>query len=240
MVLIAEAMSIILALPLLAAIIPAVVLMLYIYRQDKVESEPAGLLIRLVLMGLVSAGIAYVLELIGEPILGIFVDESDAWYPILLAFLVVAPAEEGAKYLMLYRTTWKNPNFNFRFDGIVYAAFVSLGFAAIENIEYVLGYGIGVAPARALLAIPGHLSFAVIMGIFYGRAKRWANAGMTGRAKANKWLAFLCAAFLHGFYDACAMSETTLSIILFIVIVVVMYVIVFGIVRKESKTDEPV
>ena len=43
---------------------------------------------------------------------------------------------------------WRDPNFNYRFDGIVYAVFVSLGFAAFENISYVVGYGLTTAVAR--------------------------------------------------------------------------------------------
>ncbi len=92
-------------------------------------------------------------------------------YTILLAFLVVAVVEEGTKFVFLKLRTWRDPNFNFRFDGIVYAVFVSLGFAAFENINYVLGYGLTVALPRAVLAIPAHMGFAVFMGLFYGRGK---------------------------------------------------------------------
>ena len=85
---------------------------------------------------------------------------------ILLAFLVVAAVEEGSKFFFLYRRTWHDPNFNFRYDAIVYAVFVSLGFAAFENVKYVFNYGLSVALPRAILAIPGHMGFAVFMGFF--------------------------------------------------------------------------
>lgn len=87
--------------------------------------------------------------------------------------------------MFLHARTWRNPNFNYRFDGIVYAVFVSLGFAAFENIQYVLHYGLSVALPRAIFAVPGHMSFAVFMGLFYGRAKlyeAWGDGAGAGGA----------------------------------------------------------
>ena len=136
--------------------------------------------------------------------------------------------------------SWRSPYFDYRFDGIVYAVFVSLGFAALENVEYVTGYGLSVAPTRALLAIPGHFGFAVFMGYFYGRAKLWEDAGNHKRSVADQWAAVLSAVFFHGFYDACAMSKSAAAGVLFLVYVVVVDVIVFLLVRHESSTDEPV
>ena len=158
----------------------------------------------------------------------------------MFAFLVVAVVEEGAKFLFLRWRTWKDPNFNYRFDGIVYAVFLSLGFAAFENISYVMGYGLTVAFYRALLAIPAHMGFAVYMGYFYSRAKLCQDAGNTGGRRRNLWAAFLIAVVLHGFYDACAMMGTVLSTLLFAAFVITMYIVVIKFIKKESKADEPV
>ena len=122
---------------------------------------------------------------------------------------------------------------------MVYAIFVSLGFAALENIGYVMGYGIEIAPARALLAIPAHMSFAVYMGYFYGKAKRSALQGNKGGAIANNWKGYLLAVFLHGFYDTCAMIGTELASILFIAFVVIVDISVIYMIRRGSKEDEP-
>ena len=157
-----------------------------------------------------------------------------------MAFLVVAVVEEGAKYLFLLWRTWRDPNFNFSFDGIVYAVFVSLGFAAFENISYVVGYGLTTAVARAVLAIPAHMGFAVFMGYFYARAKRCHDQGNVAGRRRNLWAAFLVAVLLHGFYDACALLGTVLSLLLFVAFVVAMYIIVIRLVKKESKADQPV
>ena len=122
-------------------------------------------------MGIVAALMSIVLEMIGEKILNDQVSQNDKYYKIILAFAVVAVVEEGTKFLLMKLRTWKNPNFNYSFDGIVYAVSVSLGFAAFENIKYVMNFGLSVALPRAVLAVPGHMGFAVFMGLFYGRAK---------------------------------------------------------------------
>jgi len=223
-----------------AAILPALFLMRYIYRKDTIEKEPKRMLFGLVLLGAVAALIAGVLEWIGKSILLTFTQEGDPAYTIIMAFLVVAVVEEGMKFLFLRWRTWRDPNFNYSFDGIVYAVFVSLGFAALENVTYVLGYGLTTALLRALLAIPAHMGFAVFMGIFYSRAKLCTDVGNKARKRLNLWAAFIIAVLLHGFYDACIMMGTVLSTLLFVAFVVVMYIVVIRLVKKESRTDSPV
>lgn len=145
--------------------------------------------------------------------------------------------QRRGQIFFLFRRTWQDQNFNYRFDGIVYAVSVSLGFAAFENLEYVMGYGLAVAPSRALLAIPGHLSFAVLMGLFYGRAKRYENLGKTVAARTYNTLSVVSAVFFHGFYDSCAMISTGESTIVFILFIAVMYLIVFRLTAREARND---
>lgn len=225
---------------IIAAVLPAVILLIYVYRKDKWEKEPPSLILQLLGCGVLAALIAMVLESIGESILNSKISSDNPYYVILLAFLIVAVAEEGAKFLLLKWRTWKNPNFNFRFDGIVYAVSVSLGFAAFENLEYVLGYGLSVAPMRALLAIPGHLSFAVYMGYFYGRAKMMDVRHYRPQSIFLQVCAWLSSVLLHGFYDTCAMSQTSQSTIIFVIFVILMFISVFLLIRRESTDDRPI
>ena len=213
---------------LLAALLPALFLMRYIYRKDTIEKEPKGMLVGLVFLGVAAAVVAVIFETLGTNLLSNYLSADDPAYTIVLAFLVVAVVEEGAKYLFL---VWR---------GIVYAVFVSLGFAAFENISYVMGYGLTTAVARALLAIPAHMGFAVFMGYFYGRAKRCNDVGNVRGRRLNLWASFLVAVFLHGFYDACALLGTLLSTLVFVAFVIAMYIIVIRLVKKESQTDQPV
>ena len=230
----------ILAVYILAAVLPAIILLRYIYKHDTVEKEPPGLLLTLLFMGVIAALCATVLEAVFQTVLDLLVDPGSPAYTILLAFLVVAVVEEGTKFWLLKRRTWYHPAFNYRFDGIVYAVFVSLGFAAYENITYVLHYGLSVALPRALLAVPGHAAFAVIMGVFYGRAKLCEGWGDLVGARRDLWTGYLCAVLLHGFYDTCAMIGTGISTVVFLAFVTLMFLGIFRLVKKESATDAPV
>lgn len=224
----------------LAAVIPAAILMCYIYKKDRIEREPPWLLGSLVLLGVAAALVAIVLEILGQSILDSLVSVNNPKYILLLAFLVVAAVEEGTKFFFLYRRTWRDPNFNYRFDAIVYAVFVSLGFAAFENIKYVFNYGLSVALPRALLAIPGHMGFAVFMGFFYGRAKLCFTFGDRSGCKLNLISGYLAAVFLHGVYDTCCMTGTARSTLIFVVFVLAMYLAVYFLIKHEAKTDAPV
>ena len=228
------------AIYVLAAVLPAIFLMRYVYRQDTIEHEPIPLLVSLIGRGILAALAAIVLEMLGQSILNALVEPENSRYVYLMAFLVVAAVEEGTKFFFLYRRTWRDPNFNYRFDAILYAVFVSLGFAAFENVKYVFSYGLSVALPRAILAVPGHMGFAVFMGVFYGRAKRCFDRGNAGGCRWNLVLSYLFPVLLHGVYDTCCMSGTTQSTLVFVAFVVVMYLVVFNLIRHEAKTDAPV
>ena len=230
----------ILAVYILAAVLPAALLLRFVYRHDTVEKEPPGLLLRLLLMGVLAALCSSFLEGLAQTLLDLIVSPRSPLYTVLLAFLVVAMVEEGTKFWLLRRCTWRHPAFNYRFDAIVYAVFVSLGFAAYENIQYVLSYGLSVALSRALLAVPGHMAFAVYMGVFYGRAKLRAGWGDGRGVRRNLRLAYLWPVFLHGFYDTCAMTGTALSTGVFLVFVAVVFFSVYRILKRESAGDVPV
>lgn len=232
-------LSPLLALYILAAILPALVLLRYVYRHDTIEKEPMPLLIKLVLMGVLAALISMFLENVGEGVLNLLTVPDSRLHTLLLAFLVVAVAEEGTKLVLLRRTTWHHSAFNYRFDGVVYAVFVSLGFAAFENILYVLHYGLSVALPRALLAVPGHMSFAVFQGVFYGRAKVREREGDEPGVRWSLWTGYLLSVFLHGFYDACAMLEEDWSVLVFLGFVAVMFFCVFRTLKRESAADMP-
>ena len=196
--------------------------------------------IALILAGLVAAGFAY---LIGLPVLRL---KSDYLAIATLGFAEIlraifqwqklGPVTNGANMIKSFPIF---SSFNYRFDGVVYAVFVSLGFAAFENILYVFRYGLSVALPRALLAIPGHMGFAVFMGCFYGRAKLCESYGDEGGKTINLILGWLSATVLHGIYDSCAMIGSGASTVVFVVFVVLMYIVVLRRVDRESRTDHP-
>ena len=220
-----------------AAVIPAVILLLQVYRADRLEKEPTGLLISLLVFGVIATALAIVTETIGENILLSVFDETDLGYLILSNFIVVALSEEGFKLLLLRWRTWRSPNFNCQFDGVVYAVFVSLGFALWENISYVLMYGLSTALVRAVTAVPGHACFGVFMGVWYGLAKRLHGQGKDGASKLCRVLALLLSAFLHGCYDYIATIESVHYGWLFAAFVAVLFTVAFILVKRQSRRD---
>ncbi len=189
---------------LILAVLPAAWLLRYIYRLDPVEKEPAGLLGRLLILGAVACIPAVILEHLGMT----YLMDGRLGYgiPSLLFenFIIVALSEEACKMVFLRLKTWNSSEFNYVFDGVVYAVFVSLGFAILENIGYVMEFGLGTAFVRAFTAIPGHAVFGLFMGCFYGFEKR---ASM-GDHPASRIPFAICSlavpVFCHGFYDFCA------------------------------------
>lgn len=220
-----------------AAIIPAVWLLRYVYRADVLEKEPGGLLLSLVLRGIVATFLALLTERLGSSILYLFFKEDTLVPHFLMYFVVVALSEEGFKYLLLYRRTWHSPDFNCRFDGVVYAVFVSLGFALWENIQYVSMMGLFAAAVRALTAVPGHACFGVFMGAWYGMARWYENYGEYDKSRRYRRLALIVPTLLHGCYDFIATINGTLFGMIFVVFVVLMFAAARGTVMRLSQDD---
>lgn len=220
-----------------AAVIPAIFLMLRVWRADRLEAEPPRLLLNLVTAGVISALIALFSERVLSFVLDRAVAQNTVLYQALLYFVVVAVSEEGAKYFMLRRRTWQNPEFNCQYDGVVYAVFVSLGFALWENISYVLHFGFQTALVRAVTAIPGHACFGVFMGVFYGIAKRLQNEGKAGASKACRTAGLCVSILLHGAYDFIASMETEQGSWYFVGFVSVLFLVSFLLVGKTARKD---
>lgn len=222
-----------------AAVIPAVWLLVRVYRADRLEKEPLGLLLWLLILGVTATALAGLTEQIGDMLLTSILPEDSILYNLLLYFIVVAGSEEGFKYLLLKLRTWKSPHFNCEFDGVVYAVFVSLGFALWENIAYVMSFGFATAVARAVTAIPGHASFGVFMGVWYGVAKRYELAGYDAEAAASRRKAFLIPLLLHGTYDFIATYQNEWMTLIFLVFVIWMFRTALRLVKKTSAADSP-
>ena len=220
-----------------AAVIPAVILLVRVERLDRLEKESTGLLLSLVAFGVVSTSVAALGERIGIAVLNRLFAQESVLCDVLLYFGVVAFSEEGAKYVLLKRRTWRSPEFNCQFDGVVYGVFVALGFALWENIGYVAMYGLSTALIRAVTAVPGHACFGVFMGVWYGMAKRREGAGDEAGSKRMRVRALLIPALLHGFYDFVASRESAAGSLVFIVFVILMFVTAYRLVRHVSDND---
>lgn len=230
---------------LLVAVVPAIFLMVQVYRLDSIEKEPAPLLLRLVLFGALSGVAAGILENLLSIALSYVVPEGSMAYLVVENFLVVALVEELCKRWPVMKFAWNHPAFDYRFDAVVYCVFSALGFAALENILYVAQFGLSVAISRALLSVPGHFFFAVYMGIYLGQAK------MVERAAQRSWVelpddesgrylraSVVVPVLLHGFWDFSLSVGGGLMTAVFYVFVLVFFIDAYRKLRFAAGTDE--
>ena len=177
-----------------ASLLPVVLLMAYFYYRDKFEKEPVKVLMKAFGAGILSVFPAVLLAtLMSVPNIETY---SPAYSSFIRAFWEAALPEEICKFALLYLFIWRDRNFNEYYDGIIYAVFVSLGFAGIENIMYVVGEGIDVALTRGLLSVPLHALCGVIMGYYFSLARF-----NTARQKGYLLKAVAGAILAHGLYD---------------------------------------
>jgi len=199
---------------LILAIAPTIACILWIYLKDKYDKEPIVILGKFFTMGVFISVIAFIVE---GMLMKINIFEGYSNY-IYVAFIVAALTEEGLKGMVLIPNLLKEKNFNEKLDGIIYSIFLSLGFATVENIIYILFEDINVAfqvgIIRAIISIPAHIMFAITMG-YYTSKYKFSN----DKIKKREYLilAILVPILFHGIFDFILMIECRWSIIVFIV-----------------------
>lgn len=232
---------------ILAAVLPALVIVGYIVFRDKNRREPISQVWKGVRYGVGSALLALV---VGAPfsVLAEMVPVLDYtetfWGAIYGSFFMAAVPEELAKLLMLYLLLRKNPYFDERMDGIVYAVAVGMGFAGFENILYLFEneeiWGT-VGAIRALFSVPGHFCFAVFMGYYYSLA----HFDKKNQQELNLFLMLAVPIVLHGVFDFLLMSLPHLHPALIIMAVMAFLGLCIGMnliahikMRHHLKADE--
>lgn len=183
------------------AFLPVFLLGLYIYFRDA-NREPLKLVLRAFFGGILVVPIVLLVHYI-------FPTYIFDQIPFLRAFISAATVEEVCKFLILYWIIWKREEFDEPFDGIVYAAFVGLGFAFIEDLMYIFESSnpLGTGIMRAFTAVPAHFFFGVIMGYNFGIAKFVPLAYRPWRIL----LAILLPIIFHGLYDYFLMQAEWLN-----------------------------
>jgi protease PrsW len=179
-----------------AGIAPGLALLSYFYLRDEYEAEPITLVFKTFMYGaLITFPIMflqYVLEVEG------IIDSN--WST---AFISSGLLEEFFKWFILMFAIFQHVDFNDPYDGIIYGASVSLGFATIENILYLVANGVEHAFGRAILPVSSHALFGVIMGYYLGKAK------FSSSEERHKWLfiAISVPLLLHGTYNYIFLAE---------------------------------
>lgn len=217
------------------SVLPSILLGSYIYKKDVTSKEPTGLLVGLFFAGVLSLIPAAILETIAEALFPSLFDGSDLFLLFIGCSLGIGLIEEGVKWLFLNVITWKHKDFDHIYDAIVYAVFVSLGFATVENILYVFQYGFLTALVRAVASVPGHVFFAVFMGYYYGIAKQASVNSRKNLVTKNMLLSICIPTLAHGFFDFCLFAQTVPTIIAYLVFLVFLYILAFKKVKQLSN-----
>lgn len=205
---------------LILAMLPVSFFIAWIYLKDKYEKEPPLKLIGYFVLGILVSILAILLELHFSKLNIFFGLVSDLY----TAFFVAAFIEEGLKFIVLMPILLKDKDFNEKLDGMIYSIFLSLGFATIENIIYLmrerldLSFELGIT--RGLISIPSHVMFAITMGYYISRYKFSKED-----SEKIKYLvyAIIIPILLHGVFDFILMIGYRWAIIVFIVYIIFLW-----------------
>jgi protease PrsW len=214
---------------LILSIAPVFILLAYVYFRDKYEKEPIGLILRGLLAGVI---IIFPVALIERGLTLISPLVSGLQKAAYDGFIVAGATEELFKFGAVYLLFWKNRNFNEKFDGIVYAVSVSLGFAAIENLFYVYDGSVKVGLLRAITAVPGHTLFGVLMGYYLGLAKF-----IPSESRSLLWKSFYIPMLFHGTYDFLILSNHPVLMLCFIPFMIILWVTGLKRMRKLNEVS---
>jgi RsiW-degrading membrane proteinase PrsW (M82 family) len=217
---------------LIISLAPVIAIVMFVYYRDKYEKEPFKMLVIAFAVGILAVLPILVIETILTKEAGSqFVSKyQSAAYD---AFVVAGFTEEFFKFLAFIIVIWTNKNFNEKFDGIIYAVMISLGFATFENILYVFQGGMSVGLLRAFTAVPLHAICGVSMGIFLGLAK-FSNKNTLSLI----FLALVVPILIHGLYDFMIMSKDVILLVLFIPYVIAL--IIFAVKKIKTQSEDSV
>lgn len=215
------------------SILPVVLLLLLVYKKDT-KKEPKNLLTKAFVFGLLSAVPIVIIELL----VGLIMPKTITSHIFIFinTFLGVGIIEEGFKWLVT-KSIYKNNEFDETYDGIVYAVYASLGFAAIENVLFVLTGGMGIGLLRALTAVPGHAFYAIIMGYYMGLAKMFRLKNDTSHEKKLLFIALLLPTLLHTIYDYLLIDYSVIFFIIWLVFIIINSIYCIMLIFKASKNN---
>lgn len=223
---------------LIIAILPVILLCIYIFIKDY-NKEPFNMLAITILCGALSV----IPTLACELFLGSrFNLHSENLFELFFIILFcIAIIEEFFKWLVIYTISFNNKEMDEAFDGIVYAVFSSLGFALVENILYVMEGGIGTGIMRAIISIPGHASYGVIMGYFISQAKLAKVNGDRKKAVRNLLLSISVPTIIHAVYDFLLSTPQeqfqTIYVYVFLVFILSLYTFCIELINKMAGKE---
>lgn len=234
--------EVLLMLPIVA---PVLFWSAYHYHKDRHLPEPPGHLLLAFTLGLLAAGCAKLFYIALEP-LGLRFDaielaENNPLGLLAYALIAIGPIEEFAKLLPFVLIIIHLQEFDEPLDGIIYASFIALGYAAVENVLYLDYLTTAESVARGFASPVVHILFASI----------WAHwitqAWLAHRSLLPALLpGFLLAALLHGLYDFLVLQRPVASLPIAAILIVSIWVWRLFLMRRlqntgsrQEKPDQP-
>lgn len=223
-----------------ASTLPALGLAGYFWYGDPTTREPLIGLAVTFLLAVGFASVAGVVNTVAQPLFQLF----GVFGITLFYFLIVGPIEETVKWLAVRVYAFRTDAFRTVVDGVVYGAMAGVGFAAIENLLYILmfsvemttaglavqqGQAIEIATQRAFVG-PGHVIFSAWAGFYLGLAK--FNHGKRGPIVVK---GLMIAAFIHALYNT-LVTTLPLSLITFVGFLVVYHGFWFTILYRKIRS----
>ena len=200
---------------LLITILPSLAILFYFIYSDKFK-EPRKIIIITFLLGvLITIPAGYLNHYVMET----FENNSRVNNALIGGFFAGGLVEESLKFLVFYFYVLKEKAFNEPMDAIVYGVVVSLGFATLENYDYVFRIAeeyemspLDMAIGRAYTAVPMHALCGVIMGFYFGM-----YAFVSGGK--NLSLALIVPYIFHGTYNFLCAFPPYYIFVIFILLV---------------------
>lgn len=161
-------------------------------------------------------------------------DLTNNWQLLLYSFVGIALIEESFKAAGFFAYPYRQKFFNEPFDGVVYAVMISMGFAGVENVLYVLESGVEAGIARALTAVPAHATFGVLSGYYFGRSKFESR---------RKWsliaVGWIAVSIFHTLYDFLILQDISPYLMLGASISIYVLAIVCFFMVRNSLENSP-
>ena len=219
------------------AVFPVIFLLYFVHKKDP-HPEQMKFLMKIFGLGCLSAIPVLFCEMFYDRVLQI----SDSYGSFALfwnTFWGIAFVEEIFKWIAMFAMSYRSKKFDETYDGIVYGAFSSMGFACIENLLYVvLGFSVVTGVLRAITAVPGHFCYGVIMGYFMSKARYNKENGKSGIIYIL--LSILIPTALHALYDYLILDDTGLNILIWFVLIIAMFISCFILIIRAAKNNAPI
>lgn len=221
------------------SIAPALALAGYFWYGDPTTREPIVALAITFLLAVAFASIAGIVNSVMLPFFELFgVIGLTLGY-----FIIVGPIEETVKWLAVRVYAYRTDAFQTVVDGVVYGAMAGVGFAAIENLLYIIIFSVetstagiavqeqeavAIATQRAFVG-PGHVIFSAWAGFYLGLAK--FNQPKRGPIVVK---GLLIAAFIHALYNT-LVTTLPLSLGAFVLFIFVFHGFWFALLYRKIR-----